>query len=193
MKREEKLKIAIDFIADYLSPALPVEKVTEKVTEDIEDTDENVLVETESEDHLTRAYTLMKKLEAMDRENAEVNKQVKKVVNPIKEELKKKKAEYENKLLEVEKLIEHKEEGSQVGVTLDEKTGNMIRVVVEPLPSSNPIPPSETGKISPEVMEKMINTPITMDRAVIPPTNTETVNLTDTEIEVQVPLTHNED
>ena len=130
MKKEDKLKIAIDFIADYLSDK-------PKVVEEIEKSDvtNDVLIETESDNNLKRAYTLMKKLETRDKENAKINLVVKQAVNPIKEELKRAKAEYEDKILE-ESLVERKKEGNEVGLTIDENTGKMVKVFVESLPKT---------------------------------------------------------
>ena len=145
MKKEEKLKIAIDFIADYLSETPEViEEITEEEKEEV--TSEDVLVETESEDNLTRAYTLMKKLEARDIENAKINLEVKKVVNPLKEELKKAKAKWEDDFIKEErtedketedketedketKTKETKTKETRTGVTMD-GDGNLIKVEV---------------------------------------------------------------
>ena len=77
----------------------------------------------------------MKKLETRDKENAKINLVVKQAVNPIKEELKRAKAEYEDKILE-ESLVERKKEGNEVGLTIDENTGKMVKVFVESLPKT---------------------------------------------------------
>ena len=130
MKKEDKLKIAIDFIADYLSDK-------SKAAEEIKKSDvtNDVLIETESDDNLKRAYTLMKKLEIRDKENAKTNFSAKQAVKPIKDELKRTKTEYEDKILE-ESLVERKKEGNEVGLTIDENTGKMVKVFVESLPKT---------------------------------------------------------
>lgn len=131
MKKEDKLKIAIDFIADYLS----------ENPKELKDTTENdsvngdVLIETESNDNLKRAYTLMKKLEIRDKENAKINFSAKQSVKSIKDELKRTKTEYEDKILE-ESLLERKKEGNEVGLTIDENTGKMVKVFVKSLPKT---------------------------------------------------------
>jgi len=136
MRKEDKLKMAIDFIADYLSDK-------PKVVEGIEKSDvtNDVLIETESDDNLKRAYTLMKKLETRDKENAKINLVVKQAGNLTKEELKRAKAEHEDNggplygILE-KSLIERKKGGNEVGLTIDENTGKMIKVFVESLPKT---------------------------------------------------------
>ena len=121
MRKEDKLKMAIDFIADYLSDK-------PKVVEGIEKSDvtNDVLIETESDDNLKRAYTLMKKLETRDKENAKINFSLKQAGNLTKEELKRAK----------KSLIERKKGGNEVGLTIDENTGKMIKVFVESLPKT---------------------------------------------------------
>ncbi len=130
MRKEDKLKMAIDFIADYLSDK-------PKVVEGIEKSDviNDVLIETESDDNLKRAYTLMKKLETRDKENAKINFSLKQAGNLTKEELKRAKTEHEDNILE-KSLIERNKGGNEVGLTIDENTGKMIKVFVESLPKT---------------------------------------------------------
>jgi len=184
MKKEEKLKIAIDFISDYLSetPEVVEEIIEEEVTNK-EVSNEDVLVETESDDHLTRAYTLMKKLEARDIENAKIEKKVKTEVEPLKEALKKAKSKYEEGIaLEEERLIERKMEGNEVGVTIDKNTGNMVKVVVESLTTIKDLDSIKKeingSKLPKAIMDVMVNNPI---------------DLTTMLNEDEEPLTHNED
>ena len=93
MDNTEKLIKVFDFIAEYLSKTQS--EVTSKesvlITEKME-------VTNKSDDSLKRAYTLMKKLDERDKQNAIVVNEVKKVTEPLKEELNRIKKEYEEQL-----------------------------------------------------------------------------------------------
>lgn len=123
MKNNEKLKIVFDFIADYLSEEETTQSETSK-EEPIEFTENDKIVETPFSSNLKRAYTLMKTMEDKDKENAIVKREVKKVVDPIKEELNRVKAEYNEKILK-----DKAKEDTRTGVTLDDD-GNLIKVEV---------------------------------------------------------------
>lgn len=125
MKNNEKLKIVFDFIADYLSEEETAKTETDKEESNkIEITENDEIVETPFGNSLKRAYKLMKIMEDKDKENALIKHQVRKEVDPIKEELNRVKAEY------AEKIIKEKEkEETRTGVTLDDK-GNLVKVEV---------------------------------------------------------------
>lgn len=136
MKQNEKLKLVFDFIADYLS-----EEVTEEVVKTPEVTEEPLedrvfIQETENNDNTAnRSYQIMKKIDELDRRDAEVNRAVKIAVDPFKKALKEAKSEYidkvtEDKVKDEEKLKE--EFQTKTGVTLDDN-GNLVSVEVQTL------------------------------------------------------------
>lgn len=118
MKNNEKLKVVFDFIAEYLSEDNSVVST--------ETSNEDVVIEKKGDDALKRAYTIMKKMDAIDQVNAKVSQQVKETVNPIMKELKKVKDEYAGKTLESEK------NGNRSGVTIDAE-GVVSKISVPPL------------------------------------------------------------
>ena len=112
MKKEEKLKVVFDFIADYLS----------EKSIDLKVKDENIVLEQPSDDSLKRAYTIIKKLDDRDKtfntDKTSYNKKHKESLdinlNNFKENL--------------VKLNDLKME-EPFGVTLD-SNGNLIKVPV---------------------------------------------------------------
>jgi hypothetical protein len=92
MTKTDKLIKVFDFIAEYLYE-----------TEDNVD-NQNIIqvndveLKNNGEDSLKRAYTLMKKLDERDRQNATVVTEIKKATEPLKEELNRIKKEYEEQL-----------------------------------------------------------------------------------------------
>lgn len=140
MKNNEKLKIVFDFIADYLSEEETIQIETPKETpkeesKEIEFTEDDEIVETPFSDSLKRAYKLMKTMEDKDKENAIIKQQVKQIVNPIKEELNRVKAEYAEKILKDERgegsetTEEPKERPKRYGATLNDE-GSLVMVEV---------------------------------------------------------------
>ncbi len=131
MKNTEKLKVVFDFIADYLSE--------DEVTNEIEVTEENLTEEenttveelavTEEDAKFKRAYSIMKKMDEMDKENAFYNKGVKETINPIKEALNRVRVNYE-----VDKSVKDLTEAfeEKTGITLDAH-GKIAEVKVGPL------------------------------------------------------------
>lgn len=117
MNKTEKLKLVFDFIADYLS-----ESEEEFVLNN------NTNEETNGEDgNMKRAYTIMKKVDEIDKVNAKVNK----AVAPYKEELRKLNEEG-NKNAIIEKMVSDAPDGESVGVTFDENA-DLIKVNVKEL------------------------------------------------------------
>ena len=93
MNKTERLIKVFDFIAEYLSETQP--EVTTK--ESVSKPDE-MEVTNKSDDSLKRAYTLMKKLDERDKQNAIVTTEVKKATDSIKEEMERIKKEHETKV-----------------------------------------------------------------------------------------------
>jgi len=91
MNKTEKLIKVFDFIAEYLSET-PQPEVT--IKESVSKPDE-MEVTNKSDDSLKRAYTLMKKLDERDKQNAIVTTEVKKATDSIKDELDRLKKEHE--------------------------------------------------------------------------------------------------
>ena len=92
MNKTEKLKMVFDFIADYL--------YEEDVKSNNNLNEEVSINETEDEDSMKRAYTIMKKVDEIDKVNAKVNRSV----SPYKEELTKIKHQSKNDAL-LEKMV----------------------------------------------------------------------------------------
>tara|TARA_B110000977_G_C11027387_1_gene473790 strand:- start:878 stop:1429 length:552 start_codon:yes stop_codon:yes gene_type:complete len=150
MKKEEKLKIAFDFIADYLSDEIkPTEEVSKEVSELENAVDKSFVIEKEDEDDsIKRAYSIIMKLEGRDKEKAKVKQKVNEAVNPIRQELQRLKDEFKDKLVKdkVNLTVEEFEDEWDVrlkskeslrpianGVTFDDE-GNLLKVRVPTLP-----------------------------------------------------------
>jgi isoleucyl-tRNA synthetase len=93
MNKTEKLIKVFDFIAEYLSETQPENTTKESVSKPDE-----MEVTNKSDDSLKRAYTLMKKLDERDKQNAIVTTEVKKATESIKEEMERLKKEHESKV-----------------------------------------------------------------------------------------------
>jgi arginyl-tRNA synthetase len=131
MKNTEKLKVVFDFIADYLSEdeiTNELELTEEKLTEE-EDTTVEELAVTEEDAKFKRAYSIMKKMDEMDKENAFYNQGVKETIAPIKEALNRVRVNYE-----VDKSVRDLSEAfeEKTGITLD-ANGKIAEVKVGPL------------------------------------------------------------
>lgn len=120
MNKSEKLKLVFDFIADYLS-----ESEEEFVLNN------NTNEETSGDGNMKRAYTIMKKVDEIDKVNAKVNK----AVAPYKEELRKLNEEG-NKNAIIEKMVLDETDDESVGVTFDENA-DLIKVNVKELNKNN--------------------------------------------------------
>ena len=83
MNNSEKLKLVFDFIADYLSDG---EVKGKEIKEDKIDSENFVI--TENEDAYKRAYTLMKKMDEINKIEAEKKMAVREATNPLLEALK---------------------------------------------------------------------------------------------------------
>lgn len=119
MKNSEKLKLVFDFIADYLSDEeVSGEDVSGEDVNGEEISDENLLI-TENEDAYKRAYTLMKKMDEINKIEVEKKMAVREATNPLIEALK------EAKNLHEEKIIEDKEteEVNELTKNFTERTG----------------------------------------------------------------------
>lgn len=95
MNKTEKLIKVFDFIAEYLSDSIEVQK--NEPIESVVKTEEMELTN-KSDDSLKRAYSLMKKLDERDKQNAIVTTEVKKATESIKEEMDRLKKEHETKI-----------------------------------------------------------------------------------------------
>ena len=95
MNKTEKLIKVFDFIAEYLSESIEVQK-NEPIEPVIKA--EEMELTNKSDDSLKRAYSLMKKLDERDKQNAIVTTEVKKATESIKEEMDKLKKEHEFKI-----------------------------------------------------------------------------------------------
>jgi len=84
MKKEEKLKIVFDFIADYLSDEEV--KTKPKASEDS--------VVNENKSQSSRSYQIMQKMDEMDERDAEVKRAVKQAKKPLEKSFKDLKAQY---------------------------------------------------------------------------------------------------
>lgn len=120
MNKSEKLKLVFDFIADYLS-----ESEEEFVLNN------NTNEETSEDGNMKRAYTIMKKVDEIDKANAKVNR----AVAPYKEELRKLNEEGNKKAI-TEKMVEDAPGGESIGVTFDENA-DLIKVNVKELNKNN--------------------------------------------------------
>jgi hypothetical protein len=129
MNKTEKLKMVFDFIADYLSE--------EDVKSDNNVNEEVSINETEDKDSMKRAYTIMKKVDEIDKVNAKVNRSV----APYKEELTKIKHQSQNDAL-LEKMVASGELPSdeltneREGVTFDDNA-ELMKVKVNELNKNN--------------------------------------------------------
>lgn len=132
MNKTDKLKKVFDFIAEYLSDD---ETQSIKVDEPEVNVSEMELTN-KGEDTIKRAYTIMKKLDERDKQNAIINTEVKKATDPLKEELDKLKKEYEtNVKLDTEEEIKEtlKEEvKDKVVVSFNDENGAKNILEVEP-------------------------------------------------------------
>jgi len=122
MDRENKLKLVFDFIANYLSEE-------ESITKE-EDSEYTVTENEEVNDNMKRAYTIMKKMDELDKQDALTNRVVKEATKPFKEALKEERKKNEEKLCDTFK--------SRIGVTLDDK-GKISEVEVGNLRDYVPI------------------------------------------------------
>ena len=95
MNKTEKLIKVFDFIAEYLSESIEVQK--NEPMEPVIKAEEMELTN-KSDDSLKRAYSLMKKLDERDKQNAIVTTEVKKATESIKEEMDRLKKEHETKI-----------------------------------------------------------------------------------------------
>jgi len=137
MKNSEKLKLVFDFIADYLSD----EVVSGEEVKNEEINSENFVI-TENEDAYKRAYTLMKKMDEIDKVEAEKKTAVREATNPLIEALKEAKTLHEEKIIEDEKTEEvnelTKNFTERTGITLDDE-GKVCEVKVGNLKDYVPI------------------------------------------------------
>lgn len=101
MKKSEKLKLVFDFIADYLSDESSEAKEEIQISDDSSE-----LTITENEDAYKRAYTLMKKMDEINKIEAEKKAAVREAVNPIKNQLKKVKEEADKKAKEEKEILD---------------------------------------------------------------------------------------
>jgi len=139
MNKTEKLIKVFDFIAEYLSDPQPEVTIKESVSKPDE-----MEVTNKSDNSLKRAYTLMKKLDERDKQNAIVTTEVKKATDSIKEEMERIKKEHETKIkiateeeiketLKEEVKEELKEEfKNKVVVSFSNESGEVITSEVKP-------------------------------------------------------------
>lgn len=132
MNKTDKLKKVFDFIAEYLS-----DDETQSIKVDGPEVNVSEMELTnKGEDTIKRAYTIMKKLDERDKQNAIINTEVKKATNPLKEELDKLKKEYETSVkLDTEEEIKEtlKEEvKDKVVVSFNDENSTKNILEVEP-------------------------------------------------------------
>lgn len=158
MKNSEKLKLVFDFIADYLSDE-PIEAKEEIQISD----NSSELTITENGDAYKRAYTIMKKMDEINKIEAEKKMAVREATNPLLEALKEAKTLHEEELILDKKTEEVKELTKnfteRTGITFDDegkiaevKVGNLrdyvpISDVMENVgPSLNDVRDEDTSK-----------------------------------------------
>lgn len=125
MNKADKLKLVFDFIADYLSDE------SSEIKQEIEITNDTSELSINDDDAYKRAYTIMKKMDEIDRAEARQKVAVREAVDPIKIQLKKVKEEAEKKAKEEKEILDKIEKlptenlkdlfKKKTGVTLDDE------------------------------------------------------------------------
>ena len=135
MKKSEKLKLVFDFISDYLSD--------EEVKKEIEiNDDSSKLSIKDDEDTYKRAYTIMKKMDEINKIEAEKKIAVREATNPLFKALKEAKTLHKEKIIEDKKTEEVNELTKnfveRTGITIDDE-GKVSEVKVGNLKDYTPI------------------------------------------------------
>ncbi len=122
MEKSNKLKIVFDFIADYLIEEESTNSTKVINKKENSEPSEEVNKEECEESRLKRAYSIMKKMDEMDKESA--------LTNRVSQHIKKTKSEEIKSIENEDELINSFKE--RTGVTLDD-TGKISKIKVGPI------------------------------------------------------------
>jgi len=140
MENTKKLKVVFDFIADYLTEEETTKEV-EIIEDEVTETNEDEVTMTDDDAKFKRAYSIMKKMDEIDKRKAFVdnqytgNKAIREATEHIKEIATQSNKTF-NESLSRDALVDSFEE--RTGITLDE-TGKVVSVKPGPLKEYTPI------------------------------------------------------